>query len=158
MLLRSLAVWGVIMVAEVLHGVARGLWLVPRVGEVRARQLGVAIGSVIILGLALAFAPWLNVTHPRTLFRFGMLWVLLTLGFEVALGRGDDGAPARVAVTEVQLGELRLGLCGAVASQGLPPLAMIGLGIQPLGHDRQPQFRGIVEVANREGGIVQLLA
>jgi len=33
MILRSLAVWFVLIAAEILHGILRGIFLVPRVGE-----------------------------------------------------------------------------------------------------------------------------
>jgi hypothetical protein len=35
--------------SEILHGIARGILLVPHVGEFRSNQVGVFIGSLIIL-------------------------------------------------------------------------------------------------------------
>ena len=40
-------------VAEILHGIASGIFLVPHVGEFRSSQIGVFTGSVIILAVAL---------------------------------------------------------------------------------------------------------
>ena len=47
--LRAFAIWLVLIVAEILHGIARGIFLVPHVGEFRSSQIGVFTGSVIIL-------------------------------------------------------------------------------------------------------------
>jgi hypothetical protein len=47
--LRVLAVWVLLRSAEVVHGVARTLLLAPAGGDVRARQLAVFSGSLLIL-------------------------------------------------------------------------------------------------------------
>ena len=49
---RALAVWLSIAIAETVHGVLRGLWLTPRVGEAMAQRIGLALGSIIVLGIA----------------------------------------------------------------------------------------------------------
>lgn len=52
---RAIGVWVLLILAEVLHGIARNLLLSPFVGDFRARQIGVFTGSFIILALAAAF-------------------------------------------------------------------------------------------------------
>jgi hypothetical protein len=59
-LLRAFAVWLVMMAAETAHGVLRGLLLVPLVGDLPARQVGVLIGSLLILGIAWLFIRWVR--------------------------------------------------------------------------------------------------
>ena len=86
-LLRGIAVWVVIILAETVHGVARTLFLEPRVGDFRARQIGVFTASLIILAIALGFARWLRPCSARHLLGVGPLWLFLTLAFEVLLGR-----------------------------------------------------------------------
>ncbi len=85
-LLRGCAVWCVIIVAESLHGTAREIWLKPLVGDFRARQLAFFSGMVLILTIALLFVRWLHTESKRQLLNIGMLWLLLTLAFEFALG------------------------------------------------------------------------
>jgi hypothetical protein len=51
--LATRAVWLVLIVAEILHGIDRGIFLVPHVGESRSSQIGVFTGSIIILAIAL---------------------------------------------------------------------------------------------------------
>ena len=89
---RSLAIWLVIICAEILHGIARGIFLVPRVGEFRSNQIGVFTGSIIILVIALVFVRWIGATRPAQLLMVGFLWLGLTLAFEVLFGRFVIGA------------------------------------------------------------------
>ena len=83
---RAFIVWLVIIVAETVHGTLRQLFLTPIVGDLPARQFGVAIGSVIILAIALVFARWLGARSAPERLAVGLLWVVLTIGFEIALG------------------------------------------------------------------------
>ena len=62
---RAIAIWLVLIAAEILHGIARGIFLVPHVGEFRSSQIGVFTGSVIILAIALAFVRWIG-AHRTT--------------------------------------------------------------------------------------------
>lgn len=74
------------MAAETVHGVLRQLLLVPLVGDLPARQIGVGVGSLIVLGVALAFVPWLAARTLRQQLAVGLLWVVFTVAFEYALG------------------------------------------------------------------------
>jgi hypothetical protein len=86
LLRRTLIVWLVIIAAETVHGVLRELFLTPLVGDLRARQTGVAVGSLIILAIALAFSRWLGARSMRRQLGVGLVWVVLTVAFEAALG------------------------------------------------------------------------
>lgn len=83
---RALVVWLVIILAETLHGVLRQLFLTPVVGDLPARQIGVAIGSAIIFVVALTFSRWLGARTLRAQLAVGLAWVALTVAFELALG------------------------------------------------------------------------
>lgn len=85
--IRALVVWLIIVAAEVLHGIARSLWLEPRVGDFRARQIAVFTGSAMILTIALVFTRWIGARGFRQLLGVGLLWLALMLGFEILLGR-----------------------------------------------------------------------
>jgi len=87
MWLRALAVWLAIIVAESVHGVLRQALLAPALGDLRARQLSVATGALLILAIATACSRWLRAEAPRAQLAVGALWVALTVGFELALGR-----------------------------------------------------------------------
>ena len=87
LLLRALLVWLVVIAAETAHGVLRGLLLVPLVGDRPARQIGVPVGSLIVLAVASLFIRWIAARTSRQLLGVGLLWVVLTVLFEMGLGR-----------------------------------------------------------------------
>jgi hypothetical protein len=84
---RTVFVWLLLMATETVHGVARTVWLSPAVGDFRARQIAVFTGSVLIVLIACLTIRWFPVRNRRTLFSIGTLWVVLTLLFEIGLGR-----------------------------------------------------------------------
>ncbi len=85
--LRALAVWGVFIVVESVHGTARTLWLEPRVGAEVAGRIGFAVGTALCVVIPLLFARWLGARTTRQCLLVGALWLFATLAFEVALGR-----------------------------------------------------------------------
>lgn len=85
-LARGLVIWVVIIFAESLHGTARELWLKPLVGDFRARQIAFFSGMALILALAWLFVRWLRAANTQQLLHIGLLWMVLTLLFEFALG------------------------------------------------------------------------
>ncbi|MFN0087274.1 MAG: hypothetical protein ACKVX9_17935 [Blastocatellia bacterium] len=84
---RGLAIWLVIILAESVHGTARVLVLQPRVGDFRARQIAFFTGMVLILAIAMLFIRWIRACGAGQLLRVGLLWMAMTLLFEISLGR-----------------------------------------------------------------------
>ena len=85
--LRAFFVWVSLMVAEVIHGTLRTMLLAPVVGDFRARQISVFTGSVIILVIVFLFIRWIGARGTKALFAIGIMWLFLTLVFEIGLGR-----------------------------------------------------------------------
>ena len=48
-MVRGLLVWLLIMLAETIHGILRGLLLVPLVGETAAGRIGWPMGVVLVM-------------------------------------------------------------------------------------------------------------
>jgi len=92
---RALAVWLLIAVLETVHGIVRGLWLVPALGEVAAQRLGFAIGSALVIVVAWLTSRWLDARTRAAQWQAGLLWLLLMLGFELAIGRARGFGWAR---------------------------------------------------------------
>ena len=86
-LARGLVVWFVIILVESMHGIVRGVLLEPVLGDFRARQVSVFIGAIIIAVITFVFVRWLKGSRPIDFFLVGLLWVTLTIGFEILLGR-----------------------------------------------------------------------
>jgi hypothetical protein len=58
-----------------------------RVGDRRARQIGVLTGSAIILAIAWFAVPWMGASGVIQLLSVGFLWLVLMLAFDIAFGR-----------------------------------------------------------------------
>jgi len=86
-LLRAFAVWLVIIAVETVHGILRTLLLVPMMGDFPARQTSVFTGSLLIFGVTLLLVNWIAAKTIPQLLMVGVLWVMLTVLFEITLGR-----------------------------------------------------------------------
>ena len=84
---RAIAVWLVLIGAEIIHGIVRSIVLMPRIGDQRAQQIGVFTGSLMNLGITRVFIPWIGANSARALVGVGVVWVVLTVVFEVTFGR-----------------------------------------------------------------------
>ena len=89
---RGFLLWLLIMAVETLHGILRGVFLVPRLGEETAGKIALALGSFIVLLLSVLLIRWTRQSGNAALLRLGALWTLLTFVFEIAIGllRGLD--------------------------------------------------------------------
>lgn len=118
--LRALLVWLLLIAAEILHGIARAIFLVPFVGDFRFRQIGVGTGSLIILVIALLFVRWIGASRSSQLLGIGVLWCCLTLAFEILFGRFVVGASWERLLSDYN-----------VLQGGLLPFGMIVLVLSP---------------------------
>jgi hypothetical protein len=84
---RVLLAWLAIVLAESIHGALRQAFLVPRIGDLPARQWGVLTGSLIILAIALATVRWIGAQTFADRLRVGAVWTALIVCFEIGLGR-----------------------------------------------------------------------
>jgi hypothetical protein len=89
--LRSIAIWLIFIIIESLNGTVRTLWLAPSIGDLWAHQISFVTGSLLILVISTIFVRWLNATSLAQLMSVGVLWMLLTVVFEVSLGRWAFG-------------------------------------------------------------------
>lgn len=121
MVLRSVAVWLVIIAVEIAHGIARTLFLAPLVGDFRARQIAVLTGSVLILTISTMFIRWLRPARVADAVAIGVAWLVLTLAFELAFGR-----------YVVQASWSRIAEDYNLAHGGLLPLGLLVLAVAPL--------------------------
>lgn len=94
--LKALAVWFLIIALETVHGALRQWLIVPFLGDMPARQLGVFTGSALILLVAWWTASWLGASTRQAQLRVGALWVLLILVFEIGLGFAFGYSWARI--------------------------------------------------------------
>jgi len=84
---RAAALWLLLMCVEMLHGTLRTLLLAPLLGDFPARQLSVLTGSLLNFAVVYALTPWLAALTRRARLATGAAWLILTLLFELGLGR-----------------------------------------------------------------------
>lgn len=86
-LARAFLVWLLLIAAETIHGILRVIFLEPLFGDFRSRQFAVFTGALIILSISYLLVGWLRATSLLNLFGVGVTWLILTLAFEISLGR-----------------------------------------------------------------------
>jgi hypothetical protein len=94
--------------------------LVPYVGDFRAWQIGVFTGYAIFFVIALVSVRWIRTTYTSQLFGVGVLWVILTLVFEVSFGRFFLSYSWKRVACDYNLAE-----------GGLLPLGLAALSVSP---------------------------
>lgn len=87
----ALLAWLAILALAFLNGGLRELVLVPRLGLPAALVLSGLLLCTCILAVALACIPRLGPLDRTQWLGMGLLWLLLTLGFEFGFGRMVQG-------------------------------------------------------------------
>lgn len=121
--LRSMAIWFIFIALESLNGTIRTLWLVPLFGDLRAHQLSFITGSLLILTIATISIRWIEATSLAQLISVGVLWMLLTVTFEVVLGRWAFGYSWAQIAADYNLFQGRLMAIGLVLLLFAPLIA-----------------------------------
>jgi len=93
---RAALVWMLFILAETGSGMVREVFVAPVIGALRARQLGVLVGCIIIFIIAWLTARWMGAGTRRQQLTVGAFWVTLTLIFEFALGRATGASWSRI--------------------------------------------------------------
>jgi hypothetical protein len=93
---RATLVWMLIILAETVHGTAREIFIAPVLGDLRARQLGIPVACVIVFVIAWASARWMGAATRQVQLLVGAYWAVLTLTFEILLGRAIGLAWPRI--------------------------------------------------------------
>ena len=83
---RAIAVWLLILGVESINGTIRQLFIAPVIGDKLARQIGVFIGSGLILLISWLTVRWLGVKTQNEQLMVGALWAILIVIFEIGLG------------------------------------------------------------------------
>jgi hypothetical protein len=98
LLMRACAVWALIAVAKTLHGTILNLFLATVLGDHRARQFGVVVGSIMILVIAWFFIRWIGARSTAQLLAVGLVWLVLMLAFEICVGRAVGSSWEQIAL------------------------------------------------------------
>lgn len=85
--LKAIAIWLIFIIAESLNGTIRIFGLIPTFGDPLAHQISFVTGAALIVAIATLFVPWLHLSRFSQMLQVGFLWMLLTVMFEISLGR-----------------------------------------------------------------------
>jgi hypothetical protein len=96
-LARAVAIWLTLVGVESIHGLMRRLLLEPHFGDLPARQLSVFTGTVLIILVFWFTLKWLGPQPGWRWWEMGLLWLTLTLAFEIGLGRAAGMSRDRIA-------------------------------------------------------------
>ena len=90
LLLPAAGAWLMLAGTATLAGILRELWLVPRLGEHAAHQLGTLIGTGAFLVIIAAFVRRMELEADEALV-IGIGWLACAIAFEFGIGRYVDG-------------------------------------------------------------------
>lgn len=85
--LRAIGLWFLLMTAETLQGYWRAKVLARWMSDAASRDLSTFVGTLVILLITFACIGWFPARNARTLVQIGAIWVVLTLVYEIVLGR-----------------------------------------------------------------------
>src|SRR5512145_1117827 len=105
---RYVIAWFPMILIAVANGALREAWLLPRLGKHAAGQVStVLLIALLAVYIACVTRAWPIVSSAQA-FAIGALWLVLTLGFEFALGRFVSGLSWREMLAEYNLAAGRL--------------------------------------------------
>lgn len=105
---KAFVVWLALLVSIVALGGLRDVLLAPRVGELRAHQLGTIAACAAVLVVVCAFMPWLAPPTALHALGLGVLWVGLAVGFELGFFHFVMGVPWSRLLADYNLARGRL--------------------------------------------------
>lgn len=104
---KSLPVWLSFGVVAVALGGLREKLLVPRLGELRAHQIGTLLACLVIAAIIVVAVRWLRPTAAQA-WAIGVLWVVLTVLFELGVFHYAVGVPWERLLADYDLAQGRL--------------------------------------------------
>ena len=86
-LIRVVSLCVVLAGAEMLHGITRTVWLVPRLGKERALKLSALTGSVLAFAICWLLVPPLQLQGALAHGLLGLVLAAFMAAFDLAVGR-----------------------------------------------------------------------
>jgi len=73
--------------AEMLHGIARIRYLIPRVGKRRAQKISIVTGTLLAFAVCSLFIPAMGLSTHFAAFSLGAFLAAFMAAFDIAVGR-----------------------------------------------------------------------
>jgi len=72
---------------ETLHGIARTIFIVPKIGNKRAKQYSVISGTLLAFAVCYIMVPWLDINVEYQLILIGLVLAVFMAVFDIVLAR-----------------------------------------------------------------------
>jgi hypothetical protein len=72
---------------ETLHGIARTIYVVPKIGNKRAKQYSVISGTFLAFTVCYIMVPWLDINVEYQLILVGFVLAVFMATFDIVLAR-----------------------------------------------------------------------
>lgn len=119
---RAFLAWLSIAAAESIHGILRRIFVLPLLGDLRAHQVGVLVGCIIIFVIAWTTIRWVGAKTLSEQLKVGAFWMVLMAIFEVSLGLAFGYSQERI-FADYNVVEGRLMIFGMMFMLFAPALA-----------------------------------
>jgi hypothetical protein len=86
MITRAVLIWWALLAIASINGLVREVVLIPRMGEVAGRAISTLALSAFIVMLTWISIGWIAPRSAQQAWAVGVLWVALTLAFELLAG------------------------------------------------------------------------
>ena len=93
LVIRSLAIWFLLLAAAIANGAVRQAWLVPWLGDAAGHIVSTVSLSLLIFAIGWALFGWLDIATGAESWLVGVVWLGLTVAFEFLGGHFLFGAP-----------------------------------------------------------------
>lgn len=126
---RAFATWVFIAVAESIHGILRRIFILPVLGDLRAHQVGMLVGCLIIFAVAWFCIRWIDARTFSEQLKVGAFWMVLMAIFEMSLGLAFGYSQERI-FADYNVVEGRLMIFGMMFMLFAPALAAKARGFR----------------------------
>ncbi len=73
--------------AEMLHGIARMRYLIPRVGKANAQKISIVTGTLLAFAICYLFIPAMGLSTHLSAIALGVFLATFMASFDIAVGR-----------------------------------------------------------------------
>jgi hypothetical protein len=129
MVARGLLGWLLLLTCAFANGTIREILIVPRTGELVAHAVSSVTLSLAILVLAWLIIPWIAPRSPGDAWTIGVVWLALTLAFELLAGHYLFGNSWSRLFADYNILRGRIWILVLLTTTAAPVIAAYGRGL-----------------------------
>ena len=122
LLIRSIAVWLLLLVAAIVNGTVRQALLILWIGEQAGHIASTVLLAIAIFGIGWLGTGWLDIASSKEAWFVGGVWLFLTLGFEFVGGHFLFGTPWSKLLADYDVTKGRIWILVLLVTTLTPPM------------------------------------